>query len=774
MPPPPAPPDAIPEPDLCSDADGAVMAADDRAAAPLPSRDRDTEQRLAELEAVYDAAPVGLCILDSDLRFVRLNRRFAEINGVPVEEHIGRTPREVVPDLGEQTEAAMRHVLETGEMVELEVSGTTPARPGIVRYWNERWEPMRDGAGEITGISISAEEVTERKAAEAALRASEERFRTAFETTPLGMALRGDLDGRVTASNSALEEMLGYSKDELRGMPFSEFTHPDDAQGEWELARSVLSGETDRYELEKRYIRKDGRIIWVRLVGTLTRDRDGSLLAGIAIIEDITERKRAEAELQRSETLYRSIAQNFPKGAIYVFDRDMRFLIVEGQGLEPIGWSKTALEGTTVQELDKETAEILEPRYRRVLAGETQAYETTYRGRTMLSRYVPLRDGRGNVELGMVVSQDITERKQAEEMLKESEAKYRNLVELSPDAILIHQDGLIVFANPTAAALVGAGRPEALVGRPALDIVHPDMRELAAANIERDLRGEDSPITAIDLLRDDGTTVPVQGRGALIPFNGRPAVQVVLRDVTEEVRAAEALRTYAENLRRSNEDLERFAYVSSHDLQEPLRSIVSFSQLLERRYKGRLGTDADEYIEFIVEGGTRMQALIQDLLAYSRVNTTRQELARTDTADVLAAVERHLDVQLREVGAVITHGPMPVVMADPLQLEQVFANLVANAIKFRKPDVPLRVHVGARRLDGFWEFSVADNGIGIEPEYFEKIFVIFQRLHTKDAYPGTGIGLAIVKRIIDRHGGTIRVESTPGGGSTFFFTLPAA
>jgi light-regulated signal transduction histidine kinase (bacteriophytochrome) len=169
-----------------------------------------------------------------------------------------------------------------------------------------------------------------------------------------------------------------------------------------------------------------------------------------------------------------------------------------------------------------------------------------------------------------------------------------------------------------------------------------------------------------------------------------------------------------------------------------------------------------------------MQTLIQDLLAYSRVNTKRQELRPTDTEEVLAAVERNLDLQLSEAGAVLTRDPTPEVLADPLQLEQVLMNLVSNAIKFRRPDEPLRIHVGASRMNGFWEFSVSDNGIGIEPEYFEKIFVIFQRLHTKDAYPGTGIGLAIVKRIIDRHGGTIRVESTPGEGTTFFFTLPAA
>jgi len=246
------------------------------------------------------------------------------------------------------------------------------------------------------------------------------------------------------------------------------------------------------------------------------------------------------------------------------------------------------------------------------------------------------------------------------------------------------------------------------------------------------------------------------------------------REMVERQRAEEALKEYAENLQRSNEDLERFAYVSSHDLQEPLRSIVSFSQLIDRRYRGRLDADADEYLDFIVEGGNRMQALILDLLAYSRVNTTRQAFSPTDTADVLASVERSLDARLREAGAAITHDPMPVVLADPLQLEQVFANLISNAIKFRRLDVPLRIHVGVRRADGFWEFSVSDNGIGIAPEYFDRIFVIFQRLHTKETYPGTGIGLAIVKRIVERHGGRIRVESSPGEGSTFFFTLPTA
>ncbi len=225
-------------------------------------------------------------------------------------------------------------------------------------------------------------------------------------------------------------------------------------------------------------------------------------------------------------------------------------------------------------------------------------------------------------------------------------------------------------------------------------------------------------------------------------------------------------------LERSNEELQRFAYVASHDLQEPLRSIISFSQLLERKYRGRLDADADDYIQFIVEGGNRMQALILDLLKFSRVETAAKPLEPTDVAAVVAGVVRTMEASLGEAGATVTVGDLPVVMADAAQLEQVFTNLLGNAIKYRRPDVPSAIRVMGRSAGSMVEFSIEDNGIGIETEYFDRIFVIFQRLHTKEAYPGTGIGLAVVKKIVERHGGTVRVESVPGEGSTFFFTLP--
>jgi light-regulated signal transduction histidine kinase (bacteriophytochrome) len=231
-----------------------------------------------------------------------------------------------------------------------------------------------------------------------------------------------------------------------------------------------------------------------------------------------------------------------------------------------------------------------------------------------------------------------------------------------------------------------------------------------------------------------------------------------------------SLRRTAEELARSNRDLEQFAYVSSHDLREPLRTVTGFVQILEDRYRDQLDARAHEYIGFAVDGARRMQQLIDNLLAYARVGSALS----IQPGNARDALDRALDAlkgMVGESGAVITTDPMPVVPADATLLCQVFQNLVENAIKFRSAD-PLRIHVGARRERGGWLFRVTDNGIGMEREHGERIFVIFKRLHSREKYPGTGIGLALCKKIVERHGGRIWVESEPGRGSTFYFTLP--
>ena len=248
-------------------------------------------------------------------------------------------------------------------------------------------------------------------------------------------------------------------------------------------------------------------------------------------------------------------------------------------------------------------------------------------------------------------------------------------------------------------------------------------------------------------------------------------VTAAIRDISVRKAAEANLLQKVEELNRSNEELGQFAYIASHDLQEPLRMVASYTQLLSRRYKGKLDADADEFIAFAVDGASRMQRLIEDLLAYSRVGTTGNELVDTSSEYALEQALQNLHWAIKDSGALVTHDPLPTVQADEMQLVQLFQNLVGNAIKYQNPGIP-RVHISAARYGmARWTFAVKDNGLGIDPQYFERIFGMFQRLHKRDEFSGTGVGLAICKKIVERHGGTISVESRPGHGSTFSFAL---
>jgi PAS domain S-box-containing protein len=354
--------------------------------------------------------------------------------------------------------------------------------------------------------------------------------------------------------------------------------------------------------------------------------------------------------------------------------------------------------------------------------------------------------------------------------------RFQSLLEVAPDPIVIvDMHGAIAIVNRQTELVFGYAREE-LIGQPVEVLVPDNLREVHTAHRDTySAHPRTRPMgVGMELLgrRKDGSIFPVEISLSPLHSDSETLIVSIIRDITARKQAEERLRASAAELERSNRELEQFAYVASHDLQEPLRMVASYTQLLARRYQGKLDADADEFIGFAVDGARRMQELINDLLTYSRVGSRALELGKVDANHTVDRVVGDLGGAIRDSGASVTRDELPTVQADATQLEQLFQNLIANGIKFRRPEVPPKVHVSASRSSAGWSFAVRDNGIGIEPQYLERIFVLFQRLHSRAEYPGTGIGLAICKKIVERHGGTMTVQSQPGDGTTFEFTLP--
>ncbi len=375
---------------------------------------------------------------------------------------------------------------------------------------------------------------------------------------------------------------------------------------------------------------------------------------------------------------------------------------------------------------------------------------------------------------GWVIQRDLTRREQTERALRENEEKFRAFVETTGEWIWsADREGRRTYSNPAVTSILGY-TPQELLGHHVLELVHPEDKTDAGERFSTFATGKKGWTGMTLKFRHlngsyrwlESNAVPiVSEEGDFQGFRGAD------RDVSERRKAEETAELRARDLARSNAELEQFAYVASHDLQEPLRMVVNYCKLLERRYSGKLDKDADDFIHFAVDGAVRMQRLIEDLLAYSRVGTKGAKFVPTDCNKVVEQAMANLKMAIMEKSAEVTYEKLPTVMGDFQQLTQLFQNLIGNSLKFQTPGQVPRVQISAEGKDGEWLFTVKDNGIGMDPEFFEKIFVIFQRLHTKAEYSGTGIGLAICRKIVERHGGRIWVDSQEGQGTTFQFTL---
>jgi PAS domain S-box-containing protein len=752
------------------------------------SKRRDAETHLAQMEGRYrgllEAAPDAMVVVNKAGQIVLLNVQAEKQFGYSRDELVGQKVTNIIPegfaerliadDLRSAPDALAQQI---GTGIEL----IARRKDGSEFPIEIMLSPLESAEGIL--VTAAIRNISVRKNAETHLAQMEGRYRGLLEAAPDAMVVVNTA-GEIVLLNVQAEKQLGYLRDELVGQKvtniipegFAERLIADDLRTAADaLAQQIGTG----IELIAR--RKNGTEFPIEIMLSPLESAEGILVT--AAIRDISVRKNAETHLAQMEGRYRGLLEAAPD-AMVVVNTAGEIVLLNVQAEKQLGYSRDELVGQKVTNIIPEgfAERLIADDLRSAADALAQQIGT---GIELIARrkdgsefpieimLSPLESAEGILVTAAI--RDISVRRNAEKHLAQMEGRYRGLLEAAPDAmVVVNKAGEIVLLNVQAENQFGYHRDE-LVGQKMTNIVPEGFAERLIADALRS--SEDA------LAQQIGTGIELTGRRKnrsefpiemmLSPLESAEGILVTaaIRDISKRKLAEADLLHKVEELNRSNVELGQFAYIASHDLQEPLRMVASYTQLLSRRYKGKLDSDADEFIAFAVDGAGRMQRLIQDLLAYSRVGTKGKDLLETSSEEALQQALINLRGAIQESGALVTHDPLPPVLADEMQLVQLFQNLVGNAIKYQKPGVP-KIHISAVKNGGKqWTFAVKDNGLGIDPQYFERIFGMFQRLHKREEFAGTGIGLAICKKIVERHGGTISVESQPGEGSTFSFEL---
>ncbi len=607
------------------------------------------------------------------------------------------------------------------------------------------------------------------------LRRSEERYRSLMELSPGASFV--NRNNAIVMLNSAARMLLGArSSEEILGKSLVDIFHHDSHALVKQRLDKIMKGESVPIS-EEQIVRSDGAVRDVEVVAARITDSDGPAIQ--LIMSDITERKLADKELFDTKNYLQNLI-DYANAPIIVWDKENKIRLFNHAFEHLTGYSASEVEGRNLDllfpwgSLKESKTKIKQALTENWVTIEIPILTKSKQIRTVLWNSAKVYDKNKKTFSTIAQGNDITERVEAERAFKASRQKLEMALENGKIGTWEWEIG--------TNRLRFDERMERMFGK------EPGTFEYTFNTFEKSIHEEDLPHVRYAFNRAVNENIPVDtvfrvknnnnevnyiSTKALVEkdSNRNPyRISGVCFDITEMKKGAEkVLFELNENLLRSNRDLEQFAYVASHDLQEPLRMVSSFTQLLHQRYKDKLDQDANDFIQFAVEGATRMQALINDLLDYSRIQTRGRKFVPIDMHDVIGQVINNLMINIQEKNALVTNDELPRVVADEGQMVQLFQNLIMNGIKFCKTSP--RIHISVKEGNDHFLFSVKDNGIGIESQYFTKIFQIFQRLHPKDEYGGTGIGLAICKRIIDRHGGRIWVESKPGKGSVFLFTI---
>lgn len=607
-----------------------------------------------------------------------------------------------------------------------------------------------------------------------------------FFQLSLDLACIAGLDGYFKEVNPSFEEVLGHSTETLLQTPFLDFVHPDDVTSTVKALETLGEGKPI-ITFENRYRTADGSYVWLSWKSKPALE-DGLVYA---IARDVSEQKKTVVALQEAERALQwqtsllqraeSLAHvghwriNLEDGSLFWSDEIYRI-----HGHDPETYTPMLADGINAYHPDErdEVAQVVQEAIEQAkdFRFQHRLIRPTGEIRHVVSRGECQVDEDGKVTSVFGVFQDITERKRAEEALAESDMRFRLAVEGASagvwDWLDVNEEA--EWWSPKFYELLGYedGELEPTLANFAA-LLHPDDQEATFASVEQHFKGEARFVKEYRLRTKRGPYKWFLGSGqASFDEAGKPVRMVgSIIDIDPLKKAEAALSDYAETLKHRNAELEQFAYVASHDLQEPLRTITGFVSLLEGRLESHLDAETREFMDFIVEAATRMKALINDLLQYSRIGRWEINIAKTDLNALAHTILQVMGATIEERNASVTFDTLPTLHCDAAKVGLLLQNLIGNGLKYNNAEQP-QVHISAEREEGQWRFAVRDNGIGIAPKFHERIFQIFKRLHGRNAYTGTGIGLALCQKVVERHGGRIWVESAPGEGSTFFFTLP--
>jgi len=678
--------------------------------------------------------------------------------------------------------------LETGKPFETEYH--LLGKDGNYRWFLARINPIYDDKGQLIGWVGTNTDIEEKKQTQMALAEQNLQLQTLAEAIPQ-MVWSGNAQGWIDYFNSRWYTYTGLTEEESIGWAWRQALHPDDVEvclQKWNLALSTGAP----YEIEYRFKRASDNVFrWHLGRATSIKDAQGKPLHWFGTCTDIHDQKELEQALEarvrertseqknlilrskESEDKFRAIFdQTFQ--LVGLVNTDGILIEANQTALDFIGADREDIVGkmfwtTPYWSHSKALQTQLKKAIADAAAGNFVRFEAEHFGingrRDIDFSIKPVQVADDTVML-IAEGRDITESKQAAKEIREQAA----LLDLTHDTVIVRtMDGIIKFWNRGASAMYGYSREE-IIGKVSHEILKtkfPKQLDQIETELIKNGRWEGELIHTTK----DNRLIVVDSRWALEKDQEeQQQVLEINNDITIRKMAESKMLQLAAELARSNEDLEQFAYAASHDMQEPLRTVISFCDLLTKKTHGKLDPDSEKYLAVIVESTARMQHMIKDLLLYARLDAQGKTPAAIDSQEALSLAISGLQKAIAESGAEIIHDKLPVVMADLTQLSLLFQNLLSNAIKFRGEE-PLKIKIDAVRQGPFWQFSVFDNGIGMNMAYADRIFVIFQRLHSRSKYQGTGIGLALCKRIVERHGGSIKVSSIPNKGSVFIFTL---